>query len=157
MDHLDLRSLFRKSLNPLLAASESALLILVFHRLGGQRSVIIITLSQKIISTMSWYCPLPDFPQQQQLFRAVQNDQQVAYQVLHRPFCHILRTRESQWSRHRLKLNVLVCTCNQRLSPGGTSSSQLPPPPLSAACGPCPPPRRASQTLALPPFAALNA
>lgn len=41
---------------------------------------------------------LPDFPQQQQLFRAVQNDQQVAQQVLHRPLLHVLWSRESQGS-----------------------------------------------------------
>lgn len=32
----------------------------------------------------------PDFSEQQQLLRPVQHNQQVAYQVLHRPLCHIL-------------------------------------------------------------------
>lgn len=100
--------------------------------------------------------PVPDFPQQQQLLRAVQNEQQVAYQALHRPLLHILHSRDSQWTRVGLNGNVSVCGSKERLSPGGTSSSRRLPPPRSAACGPCPPPRRAPQGAPWRPFASLN-
>lgn len=43
-----------------------------------------------IQSLIPFFSFLPDFPQQQQLFRPVQHDQQVVYQVLNWPLCHVL-------------------------------------------------------------------